>query len=305
MSRSVHKLVKNKFQDLPNYTVGFQSWNEDNLLVESNHEGIVYYTTRWDALCPYINVSEEMLSQVKKPFVVYALPPDGPFGVPIRDYYGMADAQSEEFWSDERRKRKFSLYDKLFRNYRLEQTVVLGKTLSLSVMQTLGGMHFEKCEIGPQEIEGFLDYVKDLNVLILQAFDQDGTLIFTDISILLPHYNQVYGSFCQWNSDYRNDSPGMYACLAACRWAVENGFKYYNMGPINDYEYKSLFVTDYEPIYSLVLTDTDHPLTLDKMSPLYTDFRKRDWNRVYRKVERLKSNPTGEKNTRSLKIVTG
>lgn len=58
--------------------VGYQSWTEDNLLVESDHNDILYYTTRWDALCPYINVSEEMLNFAPRPFVVYALPPTAP-----------------------------------------------------------------------------------------------------------------------------------------------------------------------------------------------------------------------------------
>ena len=44
--------------------VGYQSWTDENLLVESEHNDIVYYTTRWDALCPYIDVSEEMLKKV-------------------------------------------------------------------------------------------------------------------------------------------------------------------------------------------------------------------------------------------------
>ena len=34
------------------HEVGYQSWTEDNLLVESEHNDILYYTTRWDALCP-------------------------------------------------------------------------------------------------------------------------------------------------------------------------------------------------------------------------------------------------------------
>jgi hypothetical protein len=76
----------------------------------------------------------------------------------------------------------------------------------------------------------------------------------------------------------------MYACLLACRWAARNNYRYYNLGPVNDYGYKSLFVTDFEPIYSLALTDPDHPLALDRSSPLHTDFRKKDWNRVYRKI---------------------
>ena len=79
--------------------VGYQSWTPDNLLVESSHNDLVYYTTRWDALCPYIEVSEEMLASVPRPFIVYALPPDSPFGVPINDHYGLVDTKSPAFWA--------------------------------------------------------------------------------------------------------------------------------------------------------------------------------------------------------------
>jgi hypothetical protein len=37
--------------------VGYQSWTKDNLCVDSHHNDIRYYTSRWDALCPYIDVS--------------------------------------------------------------------------------------------------------------------------------------------------------------------------------------------------------------------------------------------------------
>ena len=83
--------------------VGYQSWTEDNLLVESDHNDILYYTTSWDALCPYINVSEEMINFAPRPFVVYALPPDSPYGVPINDKYGLVDTFAEDFWSEARR----------------------------------------------------------------------------------------------------------------------------------------------------------------------------------------------------------
>ena len=110
--------------------------------------------------------------------------------------------------------------------------------------------------------------------------------------MLLPGYNQIYGSFCQWNRAYKNRSPGMYACLLACRWAARNNYRYYNLGPVSDYGYKALFVTDHEPIYSLALTDPDHPLALDRSSPLHTDFRKKDWNRIHRRLPPVKRQKT-------------
>jgi hypothetical protein len=264
--------------------VGFQSWTNDNLVVESDHEGIRYYTTRWDALCPYIDVTEDMLRQAPKPFIVYGLPPDSAYGVPINDQYGLVDTASAAFWTDTRRVRKFREYDKQFRHFTCTEEVITGAQLSYDHLCAVGGTHFDNCYIDPREVEGFIDYIQNLDVLILRVFDLEGAIVLTDVSILLPHYNQVYGSFCQWDRAHKNRSPGMYACLLACRWAARNNYRYYNLGPVNDYSYKSLFVTDLEPIYSLALTEPDHPLALDPTSPLHTDFRKKDWNCVLRRA---------------------
>jgi hypothetical protein len=123
-------------------------------------------------------------------------------------------------------------------------------------------------------------------VLVIHVHSPEGELVLTDVSVVLPKYNQLYGSFCQWNRDFKNKSPGIYACLLASRWAQRNNLRYYNLGPVGDYGYKNLFVTDLEPIYSLVLTELDDPLALDLTSPLHTDFRMSDWNRVYREQPR-------------------
>jgi len=266
--------------------VGNQSWTPDNLLVESTHNDLVYYTTRWDALCPYIEVNEEMLASVPRPFIVYALPPDSSFGVPINDHYGLVDTKSPAFWADERRRRKFHELDKMFRNFTVTETVIAGSTLTFDDLYEMGGTHFENCYIDDREIEGFIDYVRTLDVLVIHVHSPEGELVLTDVSVVLPKYNQLYGSFCQWNRDFKNKSPGIYACLLASRWAQRNNLRYYNLGPVGDYGYKSLFVTDLEPIYSLVLTELDDPLALDLTSPLHTDFRMSDWNRVYREQPR-------------------
>ena len=123
--------------------VGYQSWTPDNLLVESSHNDLVYYTTRWDALCPYIEVNEEMLASVPRPFIVYALPPDSSFGVPINDHYGLVDTKSPAFWADERRRRKFHELDKMFRNFTVTETVIAGSTLTFDDLYEMGGTHFE------------------------------------------------------------------------------------------------------------------------------------------------------------------
>lgn len=271
--------------DPPAHThrVGHQTFTAGNLCVPSYHNEIPYYTTRWDALCPYIAVSEEMIACAKRPLIVYALPPDSPYGVPINDKYGLVDLRSQSLWEDPRRSRKFSEMSKRFKQFRLETTLVAGRTLDVSTMLEMGGEHFDKCEIAIQEIEGFLDYVRTLDVLVIRCFHESGELVFTDVSILLPAYEQIYGSFCQWNENYRSRSPGLYACLAVCEWGRDNGYHYYNLGPVGDYNYKDLFVTDLQPIYAIALVDPGHPLWNDPTSPLHTDFPAGGVNKLYRR----------------------
>jgi hypothetical protein len=268
--------------------VGNQSWTSKNLVVKSDHNNIRYYTTRWDALCPYIEVTEEMLDMAPKPFVVYAIPPDSPFGVPINDKYGLVNVADPQFWADERRTRKFKELDKQYRNFEYSEEVIPGYELSVSDIFEMGGEHFANYCIDDREVEGFIDYIRKLDVLILRVHDSEGELVLTDVSILLPEYNQVYGSFCQWNRDFKNKSPGIYACLLASRWSAKNGYKFYNLGPVDDYGYKSLFVTDFEPIYALAITDMDHPLVLDPTSPINIDFKPHELNQIYRNAPHQK-----------------
>ncbi len=277
--------------------VGYQSWTSKNLSVESYHNDILYYTCRWDALCPYIAVDEELLANVQKPFIVYALPPDSPFGVPINDKYGLVNVASENFEGDPRRARKFKDISKGFRTFTHTETVVSGKEITFEEINKLGGQHFEDCYIDDREIHGFVDYVRKLDVLIIKVHSPEGELVLTDVSILLPAYSQVYGSFCQWNRAFKNKSPGIYACLLASRWAARNGYRFYNLGPVDDYGYKSLFVTDYEPIYALALTDPEHPLAKDTSSPLHTDFKQEEWNRIYRQPAALTNREPAENST--------
>jgi hypothetical protein len=51
---------------------------------------------------------------------------------------------------------------------------------------------------------------------------------------------------------------------------------------VDDYGYKALFVTDFEPIYAVAMTAKDHPLALDTTSPLHTDFSPEVWNKIER-----------------------
>ena len=65
MNGSLYRLREVKQARAPQKVmhVGCQSWTARNLCVESYHEEILYYTTRWDALCQHlfadINVGAE------------------------------------------------------------------------------------------------------------------------------------------------------------------------------------------------------------------------------------------------------
>ena len=262
--------------------VGYQTWNQDNLCVESYHEDILYYTSRWDALCPYIDVTPEMLQMAAKPFIVYAVPPESPYGVPINDKYGLVDVAAEAFWAEPRRQRKFKELEKLCKRLTVTESVVPGHTLTIEDVYEMGGVHFETYYIHPQEVAGFVDYIQNLDVLIIRAFSEEGDLVLTDVSLLLPERKQVYGSFCQWNPLYKNRSPGIFACLLASKWAAKNGYLCYNLGPVDDYGYKALFVTHFEPIFAVAMTDENHPLALDTQSPLHTDFSPDVWTQINR-----------------------
>lgn len=264
------------------HELGYQSWTEDNLCVESFHEETRYFTSRWDALCPYVDVNPDMLRLARKPFIVYALPPEGPYGVPINDKYGLVDVAAPGFWVDARRERKFRELDKMFRGFDVTEMVIPGREITAQYLFEIGEVHFASYDIHDREIEGFVDYVRKLDVVVIKVTAPNGDVVLHDVSVVLPQRNQVYGSFCQWNPDYRNRSPGIYACLLAARWTAKNNYRHYNLGPVGDYGYKSLFVTDFEPIYGLALTDLNHALVLDETSPLHTDFKRSEWNQIYR-----------------------
>ena len=266
----------------PRPALRHQTWTRDNLCVQSYHESTPYFTSRWDALCPYIDVTPQMLASARKPFIVYALPPEGPYGVFINDNYGLVDTLAPDYWSEARRARKFLELDKLCKHFTVSEKVVSGKHLSVKQVLELGGRHFATYDIHDKEVAGFVDYIQQLDVLIIQVHTAEADLVLTDVSILLPQRDQVYGSFCQWNPCYKNRSPGIYACLLAARWAHRNGYRYYNLGPVGDYPYKSFMVTDLEPIYGIAMTDDNHPLALDETSPLHTDFEPANWNQIYR-----------------------
>ena len=263
-------------------SVGYQSWNADNLCVDSYHEDILYYTSRWDGLCPYVDVTPEMLAMAKKPFIVYAIPPESAYGVPINDKYGLVNVANPDFWTEPRRQRKFKELEKLCRSLKVTETVIAGSALSFDDIYEMGGIHFENYYIHTDEVEGFIDYIKDLEVLVIRAFAENGDLVLTDVSVLLPERKQVYGSFCQWNPEYKKYSPGIFACLLASKWAAANGYRHYNLGPVDDYGYKAFFVTEFEPIFAVAVTDPEHPLALDTTSPLHTDFTPAVWNQIHR-----------------------
>jgi hypothetical protein len=269
------------------YRLGHQSWTASNLYIHSYHDEIAYFTTRWDALCPYIDVNEAMLRIAPQPLLIYALPPESDWGHPIRDAYGLVTVRQPGYWHESRRARKFKELRQKHRHFEHTVQCIPGAMLSADEVYDWGGEHFQRFDIDPAEVDGFLDYVNELEVLVFQVLTKDGDLVLTDVSMILPERSQVYGSFCQWNPRYRNYSPGLYACLLAAQWTYDQGYEYYNLGPVGDFPYKRLFVNQVEPIFSLALCPSDHPLMLDQSSPLHTDFCAADWNRLERNPNRI------------------
>jgi len=268
-------------QDTETYRLGYQSWTKHNLCIDSFHGDIAYFTTRWDALCPYIAVNETMLQMAEKPLIVYALPPESPWGHPIRDAYGLVRVRERGYWDDGYRQRKFKKLRAKHQKYNHHIDCLPGSDLTRQQLLAWGGEHFSRYGI-LKELDGFLDYVRHLELLVFQVKDPMGETVLTDVSVIMPERGQVYGSFCQWNPAFRNDSPGLYACLLAAQWTYDQGYETYNLGPVGDYPYKSLFVNDVEPIYSLAICPPEHALMRDAGSPLWADFEVSDWNRLER-----------------------
>jgi hypothetical protein len=269
-------------QDTETHRLGYQSWTKHNLCIDSFHGDIAYFTTRWDALCPYIAVNETMLQMAEKPLIVYALPPESPWGHPIRDAYGLVRVRERGYWDDGYRQRKFKKLRAKHQKYNHHIDCLPGSDLTRQQLLAWGGEHFSRYGILEKELDGFLDYVRYLELLVFQVKDPMGETVLTDVSVIMPERGQVYGSFCQWNPAFRNDSPGLYACLLAAQWTYEQGYETYNLGPVGDYPYKSLFVNDVEPIYSLAICPPEHALMRDAGSPLWADFEVSDWNRLER-----------------------
>ncbi|MBM3374915.1 MAG: GNAT family N-acetyltransferase [Betaproteobacteria bacterium] len=264
------------------HQLGHQSWTAANLCIPSFHGDLRYFTTRWDALCPYVEVSLEMLDMAARPLLIYALPPECDWGHPIKDAYGLVDVRDPLYWTLPKRAKKFKELRQKHSQFIHSIDLVPGSSLSEADLYRWGSEHFSRFEINPSEISGFVDYVSHLDVLVIRVDDINGSNVLTDVSILLPERGQVYGSFCQWNPAYRASSPGLYACLLAAQWARDNGYEVYNLGPVGAFPYKRLFVNRVEPIFSLALCPADHPLAQDKTSPLFSDFRMTDWNKLRR-----------------------
>ena len=56
---------------------------------------------------------------------------------------------------------------------------------------------------------------------------------------------------------------------------------------MDEYGYKGLFVTDYEPIFALVVSDPNHPIVVDPSSPINVDFEKEQINQIYRDPQKV------------------
>lgn len=98
-------------------------------------------------------------------------------------------------------------YDKQYKNFVYTEELVPGSQLTVEDMFEMGGEHFANYYIDDREVEGFVDYVRNLDVLVLRVHSPEGELVLTDVSIVLPQYNQLYGSFANGTGTIKTVHP--------------------------------------------------------------------------------------------------
>jgi hypothetical protein len=129
-SRSIRLNDKNisQIQQLPiKHCVGYQSWNQDNLCVDSYHEDTLYYTSRWDALV--LSRCTQSAGDGQKPFIVYAVPPESSYGVPSMTNMGWPMSRLKAFGQSPDDK-EIQRIRKLCRSLNVTESVVPGSSLS-------------------------------------------------------------------------------------------------------------------------------------------------------------------------------
>jgi NADPH:quinone reductase-like Zn-dependent oxidoreductase len=117
-----------------------------------------------------------MLEMAEKPLIVYALPPESPWGHPIRDAYGLVRVRESGYWEDGYRQRKFKKLRAKHRAYHHEVACMQGSKLTKQQLLAWGGEHFARYGISEKELDGFLDYVRHLEFIASRITAVNGTI---------------------------------------------------------------------------------------------------------------------------------
>lgn len=118
--------------------VGYQTWNQNNLCVESYHEDIFVLHLEMGCLVPLHRCHARDVANGGQAFHRLCGTPESPYGVPINDKYGLVDVAAEGFWTEPRRQRKFKELEKLCKRFTVTESVVPGHALSIQNVYEMG-----------------------------------------------------------------------------------------------------------------------------------------------------------------------
>ncbi|HEX4999932.1 MAG TPA: hypothetical protein VFY29_17055 [Terriglobia bacterium] len=242
-----------------------------------DYQGITYYYTPEDALCPYLNPSPEVFEQAPRPFFMFNIVEDSPFGVEMATGRNVIMRPHE--WNTDQLKEVRRL-DRLFDGARIFSTLIPGNEMTVGELAALGGAHFERYEFRREDLEAFLRFSERRQLLIIEG-RIDGHVVFVDLSVTVEENNEVCGIFCNWNRAFSRISPGIYACVAAARESDQRWGVRYNVG--HEYQYKRRLATAFERTYGVALVPDGHAILLDQgeLNPIMS-FRPEDVNRIMR-----------------------
>jgi hypothetical protein len=224
-------------------------------IIKKEANGSVYYTTNSQALCPYSHISEEEILAAPKPFVLESVHPD--LGIGIRDpLLNRAVIDLPPDWSN-KRKKEWRQIRRRNEKHRIDIKEIDASRLDLPTVRKLGGEHFELIKITDEEIEGLLEFIAEKPCVVITISDENETIAI-DFSVI--EGQTIHGIFCDWDREYKYYSPGLFSTLVCLDYAVGKGLTEYNMGVVEEHEYKLKLATRLEPSYGIMFCDEDEPL---------------------------------------------
>jgi hypothetical protein len=224
-------------------------------IIKKEANGRDYYTSSSQALCPYTCITEEEILAAPKPLIMESIHPD--LGIGIKGpLLNRAIIDIPPDWSP-KRKKEWRQIRRRNEAHRIDIEEIEGNSLDLSTVRELGGDHLERIEIIDEEIEGLLDFVAEKTCIIITVVDGEKTIAI-DFSTI--DGQMIHGIFCNWDREYKFNSPGLFSTLICVEYAEKRGLKVYNMGVVEDHDYKLKLATRLEQSCGIVFCDEDEPL---------------------------------------------